>query len=129
MTTESTTATGAAFSNRDLRHAVASAEPPADCSEAAQAAGECIGWAGAAGADPAAAAIASSLLLGKSAGARKFFDNHRAEISSTTQSLITQAFATETSAGAEAAARVLAPLVFPSPHTFPSDHASTDQRC
>lgn len=88
---------------------------PVDASEAAQDAGECLGWAGTAGADPAAATIASALLLGRSAGARKFFSIHQDEIDPATRDLIMEAFAIESTDGASAAARVLAPLVYPTP--------------
>ena len=88
---------------------------PIDCSEAAQDAGECLGWAGTAGADPIAATIASALLQGRSAGARRFFANHQAEVDPATRELIIEAFATESAYGASAARRVLAPLVYPSP--------------
>jgi hypothetical protein len=86
-----------------------------DASEAAQDAGECLGWAGTAGADPAVATIASALLLGRSAGARKFFAIHQDEIDLATRALIMEAFAIESTEGASAAARVLSPLVSPSP--------------
>jgi hypothetical protein len=98
---------------------------PVDCSEAAQAVGECLGWAGTAGADPMAATIASALLQGRSAAARRFFNNHQAEVDSATRDLITEAFATESTDGASAAARLLAPLVYPQPGsrtTPPSRH-------
>lgn len=88
---------------------------PVDASEAAQDAGECLGWAGTAGADPAAATIASALLMGRSTGARKFFSIHQDEIDPATRDLIIEAFAVEPTDGASAAARVLAPLVSPVP--------------
>lgn len=88
---------------------------PVDASEAAQDAGECLGWAGTAGADPAAATIASALLLGKSAGARRFFSIHQDEIDPATRDLIMEAFAVESTDGAGAAAQVLASLVSPTP--------------
>ena len=88
---------------------------PVDASEAAQDAGECLGWAGTVGADPAAATIASALLLGKSAGARRFFSIHQDEIDPATRDLIMEAFAVESTDGASAAAQVLAPLVSPTP--------------
>ncbi|MET9312802.1 hypothetical protein ABZX12_13310 [Kribbella sp. NPDC003505] len=89
-----------------------------DCSEAAQDAGDCLGWAGTRGADPVAAAIASALLQGRSAGARAFFENHRAEVDPATRDLILEAFAVESVHGAGAARRVLAPLVYPPPPTM-----------
>ena len=88
---------------------------PVDASEAAQDAGECLGWAGTAGADPAAATIASALLLGRSAGAHKFFSIHEDEIDPATRDLIMEAFAVESTDGASAAAQVLAPLVTQTP--------------
>jgi hypothetical protein len=88
---------------------------PVDASEAAQDAGECLGWAGTAGADLAAATIASALLLGKSAGARNFFSIHHDEIDPATRDLILEAFAIESTDGASAAAQVLAPIVSPMP--------------
>jgi hypothetical protein len=70
---------------------------------------------GTAGADPLAATILSALLQGRSAGARRFFDNHRAEVDPATRDLITEAFAAESAYGAGAARRILAPLVYPPP--------------
>ena len=102
----------------DLRHSVPMNEDqlePVDASLAAQDAGECLGWAGTAGADPAAATIASALLQGRSAGARNFFSIHQDEIDPATRHLIMEAFATESTDGASAAAQLLAPLVSPVP--------------
>ncbi|RZU18576.1 hypothetical protein EV645_0769 [Kribbella rubisoli] len=93
-----------------------SSQSPTDCSAAAQASGDCLGWAGGTGADRAAATVASALRLGKTDLARKFFDNHRAEMSSSTRTLVTQALAVAAKDGGDDAAQVLAPLVFPSPH-------------
>ncbi|MET7281138.1 hypothetical protein ABZS29_23070 [Kribbella sp. NPDC005582] len=91
------------------------ADAPDDCSLSDQDSGECLGWAGTAGADPAAATVASAILLGKADQARAFFSRERAAMSSETQNLITQAFAVAEADGADEGARVLAPLVYPSP--------------
>lgn len=91
----------------------AAEQPPASCSAEAQASGECIGWTGGKGADPFAAAIASSLRLGNVEVARKFFANHRSKMTTSAESLISQAFAIAAKEGADAAADVLQPLVFP----------------
>ena len=88
---------------------------PLDCSETAEDAGTCLGWAGTAGAEPIAATIASALLQGRSAGARRFFENHQAEVDPATRDVITEAFAAEAAHGPSAARRILAPLVYPSP--------------
>ncbi|MET9312804.1 hypothetical protein ABZX12_13320 [Kribbella sp. NPDC003505] len=101
----------------DARSVAASAKSPADCSAVAQASGECLGWAGGEGADLAAATVASALRLGKADLARKFFDGRRARMSAGTQSVISQALAVEAKEGADEAARVLAPLVFPARST------------
>ncbi|TDC32408.1 hypothetical protein [Kribbella albertanoniae] len=86
-----------------------------DCSEAAQADGDCIGWAGTAGANPLAAVISSALLQDKSGAARKFYEEHCAEADQTTADLIEEALVAEAVAGGSRAARILAPLVYPSP--------------
>ncbi|MFI5709902.1 hypothetical protein [Kribbella sp. NPDC051620] len=78
---------------------------------------EGLGWAGTAGADVIAATVHSALLAGRSRDAREFAEEHAAETSPKARALIAKAFAVEATQGAEAAARVLAPLVYPDPST------------
>jgi hypothetical protein len=76
---------------------------------------EGLGWAGTAGADVIAATVHSALLSDRSRDAREFAEHHAAETSPAVRALIAEAFAVEATQGAEAAARVLAPLVYPAP--------------
>jgi hypothetical protein len=76
---------------------------------------EGLGWAGTAGADVIAAVVHSALLADRSRDAREFAEEHSNETSPTTRALIAKAFAVEAEHGSSAAARVLAPLVYPTP--------------
>jgi hypothetical protein len=78
---------------------------------------EGLGWAGTAGADVIAATVHSALLADRSRDAREFAEQHAVETSPATRALIAEAFAVEATQGATAAARVLAPLVYPDPPT------------
>ncbi|HEY0475145.1 MAG TPA: hypothetical protein VGD34_25925 [Kribbella sp.] len=78
---------------------------------------EGLGWAGTAGCDVIAATVHSALLADRSRDAREFAEQHAVETSPSTRALIAEAFAVEATQGAEAAARVLAPLVYPDPPT------------
>ncbi len=78
---------------------------------------EGLGWAGTAGADIIAATVHSALLADRSQDAREFAEEHAAETSPATRALIAKAFATEATQGTDAAARLLAPLVYPAPRT------------
>jgi hypothetical protein len=78
---------------------------------------EGLGWAGTAGADIIAATVHSALLADRSRDAREFAEEHAVETSPAVQALIAEAFAVEAAHGASAAARVLAPLVYPAPPT------------
>jgi hypothetical protein len=88
---------------------------PADRSGAAQNADECLGWTGTIGTHPLAATISSALLLDKAAAARKLYDEHRDETDPATRVLIERALALEPIEGADAAVRILSPIVYPSP--------------
>jgi hypothetical protein len=88
---------------------------PVHCSEAAQNAGECLGWTGTIGAHPVAVTVSSALLLDNAAGARKFYEKHREEVDPATRILIERALDLEPLEGAAAAARILSSLVYPSP--------------
>lgn len=76
---------------------------------------EGLGWAGTAGADVIAATVHSALLADRSRDAREFAEQHAVETSPAVRALIAEAFAVEATQGAAAAARVLAPLVYPDP--------------
>jgi hypothetical protein len=76
---------------------------------------EGLGWAGTAGADVIAATVHSALLADRSRDAREFAALHAVETSPAVRALIAEALAVEATQGAAAAARVLAPLVYPDP--------------
>ncbi|MEV8371316.1 hypothetical protein AB0P21_01210 [Kribbella sp. NPDC056861] len=76
---------------------------------------EGLGWAGTAGADVIAATVHSALLADRCRDAREFAEQHAAATSPVARTLIAEAFAVEATQGAAAAARVLAPLVYPDP--------------
>jgi hypothetical protein len=78
---------------------------------------EGLGWAGTAGADVIAATVHSALLAERSRDAREFAEQHASETAPATRALIAEAFAVEATQGSSAAARALAPLVYPDPPT------------
>ncbi|WP_112248679.1 hypothetical protein [Kribbella monticola] len=88
--------------------------PPADQTDTGWRT-EGLGWAGTAGADVIAATVQGALLADRSQDAREFAEEHAADTSPAARALIAEAFAVEATQGAEAAARVLAPLVYPAP--------------